>query len=122
MNLGETLFDATQHLLVPIDLEIGVQSTLHQNSGAAKFDRLFYLVVDSVEVEDVSLFRFWSFQGPVKGAESAVFRAKVRVINVAVDDVRDHTLGVQLAALRVGFHAQSNQVIGTEEIERLLFG
>ena len=122
MYLGEPLLDTAQHLLVPIDLEIGVQSTLHQNSGAAKFDRLFYFVVDSVEVEDVSLFSFGSFQRPVKGAKSTVFGAKVRVINVAVDDVRDHTFGVQLAALRVGFHPQSDQVIGTEEIERLLFG
>ena len=88
-----------------------MQAALHQHSSATKFYRLFYLVEDSVEVEDVSLFRFRSFQRPVEGAKGAVFRAKVRVINVAVDDVRDHTLGVQLAALRVGFHAQSDQIV-----------
>src|SRR6266550_3902902 len=111
MNLWETLFDAAQHLLVPIDLEIWMQPALHQHSGAAEFDGLFYLVVDIVEVENVALFGLWSFQRPVKGAESAVFGAKVRVINVAVDDVRDHPFGVELAPLRVGFHTQPDQVI-----------
>ena len=99
-----------------------MQSTLHQHSGAAKFDRLLYFVVDGVEIEDIALFGFWPFQRPVKGAKGAVFGAKVRVVNVAIDNVCNHTFRVQLAALRVGFHAQSDQVIGTEQIKRFLFG
>src|SRR6266571_1150726 len=99
-----------------------MQSTLHQHSGAAKFDRLLYFVVDGVEIEDIALFGFWSLQRPVKGAKVAVFGAKVRVINVAINNVGNHTFRMQLAALRVGFHAEADQVIGTEQIERLLFG
>ena len=122
VHLRETLFDATQHFLVPIDLEIGMQATLHQHSGTAKFDSLFYFVVNGIEVEDIALFGFRPFQRPVKGAKGTVFGAKVRVVNVAIDNVCNHTFRVQLAALRVGFHAQSDQVIGSEQLKRFLFG
>ena len=99
-----------------------MQAALHQHARAAKFDGLADLVVDRVEVEDVAFFRGRAFQRPVEGAEGAVLGAEVRVIDVAVDDVGDHALGMQLAAHRVGFHADADQVIGLEHLERLLLG
>src|ERR1700747_1175111 len=55
MNLRKALADATQHLLMPLDLEIRMQSTLHQNACAAEFDRLANLVVNRLEIEKVAL-------------------------------------------------------------------
>src|SRR5207245_2590727 len=122
VNFGEALLDAPQHRLVPVNLQVRMQTALHQNSGPAKFDGFADLVVDSLEIEDITLFGFGSLQRPVKGAEGTVLSAEVRVINVAIDDVGDHALGVQPAPRRVGFHADADQVIGLEQITGLLLG
>src|ERR1035441_3272468 len=39
MNLRETLLDAAQHALVPVDLEIGMQAALHSPSHSVLFHR-----------------------------------------------------------------------------------
>src|SRR5437870_4560320 len=122
MNLGKSLLDATQHALVPPDLQIGMQAALHQHACAAKFDGFANLVVDRFEIEDVPLFSFGSLQWTIKRAERAVFGAEVRVINVAIDDVGDHALGMQFAPDGVGFHADADQVIGAKQIYSLCFG
>jgi hypothetical protein len=115
----EPLLNAAQHLLVPINLEIGMQASLHQHSCAAEVHGLANLVVDRIELEDVSLFRLRPFQRTVKRAEGAVFGAEVRVIDVAINDVRDHTLGMELAAKGVGFHADADEIVGAVEVEGL---
>src|SRR5437899_2331679 len=122
MNLGKSLLDATQHLLVPVNFQIGMQAALHQHARAAEFDRLANLVVDRFEIEDVSLFSFGSLQWTIERTESAVFGAEVRVINVAIDDVGDHALGMQFTAHGVSFHADADQVIGAKQIYSLCFG
>src|SRR4029077_13484513 len=98
MNFGEALPNAAQHFLVPVNLEVGMQPALHQHSGAAEFDGLADLVVNRVELEDVTLFRLRSLERPVKSAEGAVLRAEIGVVNVAVNYVSDHALGMQPAA------------------------
>ena len=57
VDLRKALLDAAQHLLVPIDLEVGMQAALHQHARAAQFDRLADLVVDRFELEDVAFLR-----------------------------------------------------------------
>src|SRR5579862_5182785 len=122
MNLGKTLPNPAQHLLMPIDLEVRMQTALHQYASTAEFDRLPDLVVDRFEVEDVALFRLRPFERAVESTEGAVFGAVVGVINIAIDDVSDYALRVQLAAYGVGFHADADQVVGMKHFEGLLFG
>src|SRR5438445_2071327 len=122
VNLGKSLLDATQHLLVPVNFQIGMQAALHQHACAAKFDGFANLVVDRFEIEDVPLFSFGSLQWTIKRAERAVFGAEVRVINVAIDDVGDHALGMQIAAQGVGLHADADQIIGANQTDSLYFG
>src|SRR5205807_9852524 len=122
VNLGKSLLDATQHLLVPVNFQIGMQAALHQHACAAKFDGFANLVVDRFEIEDVSLFSFGSLQWTIKRAESAILGAEVRVVNVAINDVGDHALGMQLAAQGVGFHTDADQIIGAKQIYSLCFG
>ena len=99
-----------------------MQAALHQHAGAAQLHGLRDLVVDGVEVEDVALGGQLALQRTVKGAEGAVLGAEVGVIDVAVDDVGDHAVRVQLAAHRIGFHAEADQVVGAEPVEGLGFG
>ena len=99
-----------------------MQAALHQDTGTAKFYRLPNLFVDSLKLQDVSLFGSRPLQRPIKRTKTAKFRTKICVVDVAIDDVGDHALGMQLAPNRVGFHADSDEIIGAEEIQGLLFG
>ena len=60
MNFWKALLDAAEHLLVPVDLEVGVEASLHEDTGAAEFDGLADFLVDGVEIEDVAFFRGWA--------------------------------------------------------------
>src|SRR3989442_14503731 len=122
MNFGESLLDAAQHAFVPVNFQIGMQTALHQHACASEFDGFANLVVDRFQIQDVSLFGFGAFQWTIERTESAVFGAEVRVINVAIDDVGDHALGMQLAAQGVGFHTDADQIIGAKQIDSLYFG
>ena len=98
VHLGKALLNPAQHLFVPVDLQVRMQAALHEYAGATQFHRLADLLVNRLEVENVSFLCRRSFQGPVKRAEGTVLRAKIRVINVAVDDVGDYAFRMKLAA------------------------
>src|SRR6266700_6647521 len=120
MDFGKALFHSTQHALVPVDLQIGMEAALHQHSGATELDGLTNLLVDRIEFEDVSFFRLRPFQWTVKRAKGAILRAEICVINVAIDNVSDHALGMQLAPDGISFHTDSDQIVRAVEVERLL--
>src|SRR5277367_259443 len=107
---------------MPVDLQVGMQAALHQNSRSAKFDGLTDLLVNGFEVEDVSLFRLWALQWPIKSTKSAVLGAVVGVINVAINDVGGHAFRMKPTAHRIGFHPDADQIIGMKQVKRLLFG
>ena len=69
-------------------------------------------VVNSFEVEDVAFAGQLALQRTVKGAEGAVFSAEIGVVDIAVDDVGNDAIGMQLAAHRVGFHPDADEVVG----------
>src|ERR1700756_1582253 len=102
MNFRESLLDAVQHLFMPIDFEVRMQTALHQHACAAEFDRLANLFVNRVELENISFFRLRSLQRTIERAEGAVLGTEVRVINVAINDVSDYALGMQFAPGGIG--------------------
>ncbi len=108
-----------QHLLVPLDFQIRMQASLHQHARTAELDRLANLVVDRVEVEDVTFFRRRALERTVKRTEGAVFGAEIGVVNIAVDDVGDHAFGMKFAANRIRFHPDADQIIGLKHLQRL---
>ncbi len=85
-----------------------MQAALHQDAGAAQIDGLLNLVEDHVLGMHVA---FLVAHGPVEGAEAAILGAEIGVVDVAVDDVADHAVRVQLAADRVGRHADADQIV-----------
>src|SRR6202034_4164328 len=98
MNLRKAVFNSAQHFLVPVDLEVGMQATLHEHAGAAEFDGLADFFVDGVELKNVTFFRGVVFQRAVEFAEGAVLGAEVGVVDVAVDNLSDGAYELQLAA------------------------
>src|ERR1700722_6632433 len=122
MNLRKALLDAAQHALMPVDLQIGMQPSLHQHTSAPEFNGLPNLIVDGFEIENVPFLRCRSLQRTVEGAEGTVFRAEIGVINVAIDDVSNRTLRMLLATDRVRLHADAHQIIGAKHFQRLLLG
>ena len=96
-----------------------METALHQYAGAAHLECLGNLLVNGFEVENVTFGGQFAFEGPVKGTKAAVLGAKICIVDVAVNDVGHHALGMQLAPKRIGFHAQANEVIRSEIIESL---
>ena len=118
-DLGESLLDALEQRFKPFDLEVGVQTSLHQHAGAAHLHRLGNFLVDGFEVEDVAFRRKLALKRPVEGTKAAILGAKICIVDVAVDNVGDYALGMQLAPKRIGFHAQADEVIRAKIIESL---
>src|ERR1700679_1720794 len=109
-NLRKTLLDAAEEPLEPVDLEIGMNAALHEHAGTAHFESLSDFVADGFELEDVAVARVGvglavDRQRTIEGAEGAVFSAVIGVVDVAIDDVGDHALGMQAATHSVGIES-----------------
>lgn len=116
MYLREPLLDTPHQLLIPLQLQIRMQAALHQHTCPTHFHRLADFFVDGFQVQHVALGPSWALDRGVKGAEGTVLGAKVGVVNVAIDDVGNYTFRVQLVAQRIGFHADSDQIIRTKQL------
>src|SRR5690349_8494772 len=93
-----------------------MQTTLHENPGTAQIHRLLNLVENRLDWQDVA---FFVPHRAVKRAETAILGAKIRVIDVAVDDIADHTVGMKLATHGIGFFADRKQIVASKQIDRL---
>jgi hypothetical protein len=110
----EALLDRAEQILIPLDFQIRMQAALHEHARAAQLDGFLDLLIDHLVRQEVT---FGVAHGPVKGAEAAILGAEVGVVDIAIDDVGNDALGVPLAADGVGGHPETDQVIGTEQIE-----
>src|SRR5205085_12272653 len=97
-----------QQVFIPLDFEIRVQATLHQDTCAAERNRLVYLLIDFVERANVSL---WMIGATIESAEGADYVADVRVVYVAVNDVCDDRIRVKAFANLVGSKTYANKII-----------
>src|SRR5690348_16807078 len=93
-----------------------MQPALHENPGAAQIYRLLNLVQNRLDRQDVA---FLVPHRAVKRAEAAILGTKVRVIDVAVDDIADHTVRMKLTTHRVGFFADRKQIVASKQIDGL---
>ena len=97
MWIGMVALDVAHQVEVPLERDVRVVPALDQDLHAAERLRLVDLRADLLERERVALA---VLRPPVERAEAAVGDADVRVVDVAVDDVRDDVAGVQLAGAR----------------------
>jgi len=118
-DLGKAVLDGAQQIFVPLDLQVGVQAALHEDAGAAEVERLLDLLENHFLRMEVA---FGVAHRPVERAKAAVFRAEVRIVDIAVDDVADDAMRVQLAAHCIGGHADADQVVAAEQVEGFLAG
>src|SRR5438270_2743692 len=116
VHLRKALLDAAHQLLVPVNFQIGMQAALHEHAGSAKLHRFADLVVDGFKIQNVTFRRHLALERAVESAKGAVLGAEVGVVNVAVDDVSDHALRMQLLANGVCLHADADQVIGAKQL------
>ncbi len=119
MNRGIALLDGAQKIFVILDLQIGMQAALEENSVAAELEHLFDLPINFLEREDVTLF---GAERAIERAEGTILGAEIRVVDVAVDLVGGDARVGLLQAHLVCLHADAEQVIGFEHVEGLLFG
>ena len=78
--------DVAQQVEIPLERDVRIVPALHEDLHAAQRLRLVDLRADLLERERVP---FAVLRPPVERAEAAVGDADVRVVDVAVDDVRD---------------------------------
>ena len=88
-----------KEILVPGDGQIGVEPALQEDLHASGVDHLLQLLPQHFAAQHVA---FGVPDRPVEGAEAAARGANVGVVDVAIDDVRDHALGVLLLAHGIG--------------------
>src|SRR5258708_25254189 len=116
-DLGKPLLDALEQSLKPFDLEIGVQAALHEHASAAHLHGFGNFLVNRFEVENVTFAGELTFKRPIKCTKAAILGAKICIVDVAVNDVGNYALGMQLAPKRIGLHTQADEVIGAEIVE-----
>ena len=90
-------------VFVPRERELRVEATLQENLHAARVDDLLEFGPKNLAREHVP---FAVTDGPVECTEPAACGAHVRVVDVAIDDVRDDPMRVLAQSNRVGREAQ----------------
>src|ERR1700736_2575507 len=118
-DLRESLFDALEEAFKPFDLEVGVKAALHKHAGAPHLQGFGNFLVDRFEIENVTFAGEFSFKRPIKCTKAAILGAKICIVDVAVNNVRNYALRMQFASKRIGFHTQADEVIGAEIVESL---
>src|SRR4051812_13500634 len=108
MNFWEAVFDSPQQTFEPVDLQIRMQTALHQHACSADLDRFSNFFVNRFEIEDVPFRSQFALERTIESAKRTIFRAEVRVINIAIDDVGDYTFRMQLAPNGIGLHADAD--------------
>lgn len=107
-QLREGLLDGGEVLLVVLDAVVRVVSALEHDLGSAQLDRLGAPAQDVVEVARPALGGVLG--GGVEGAELARRDAHVRVVDVALDDVRRDVLGARVPAAAYGVGGGAQRV------------
>ena len=95
---GILRFDIAEHLFVPFDFELGVQSTLQQNLFAAQLHRFADLLQQFGARQYVP---FIAFGATVERTEIADCGADVRVVDISVDVVGAIAFGMQTICHRI---------------------
>jgi hypothetical protein len=106
-----------QHLLVPLEVQVGMEAPLEQDLVPAQVHCLADLLNQDLSIEDVSI---GVANSPEESTEVADGCADVRVVDISVDVVRSKRLRVAPSAHRVGGTAQFQERGRTKQLEPLV--
>src|SRR5437764_284217 len=109
LKLGILCVQRPQKVLIPLDVEIRMQSALHQHTGAAEFNSL---VDPSANFLDRMNVGVGFSRPPVERAESADDVADVGIIDVAIDYICNNIARIFPLSYLVSGKADANKVIG----------
>jgi hypothetical protein len=98
--------DVPHQLQVPLERDVRIVAALQEDLHAADILALVDLPADLLEREHVTL---GMLRPTEEGAEAAIGHADVRVVDVPVDDVRHHRVGMVPPPLRIRERAQFEQ-------------
>src|SRR5437870_11851640 len=98
-----------QKIFVPLDAEIRMQPTLHQNAGASERDRLVNLRANLIYRAHVGVGRA---RPAIECAERADDVTYIRIVNVSIDDVGDDVVRMTSFPHFVGRGADASNVVG----------
>src|ERR1700758_981178 len=90
-----TTLQFLEQVLVPLQWQVRMQPTLHEDSAATQPKGLFHLFEDLFKTQYVSLA---GTGFPEEGTKRTNRGTDVAVVNIAVDDIGHHVVGVQLLA------------------------
>jgi len=107
----------SKEVLIPFDIEVRMQTTLHQHACTAELDRLIDPFADLLDRMDV---RIRLSRTPIERAKRANYIANVRVINIAVDDVRDDIGRVVLHPDLVRGKADPHKIVRFEQCRAVI--
>src|SRR5690349_21583952 len=89
------LLDRAEEIFVPLERQIGIVTALEQQLPATERNGLVDLSKDLLESQHIA---FGRSNRTIEGAEAAPCDTDVRVVDVAVDDVRDDAVGMLAGA------------------------
>jgi hypothetical protein len=101
---------------IPLERDVRIVPALDQNLHAAHGLRLVDLLADLLERKRVPLV---VFRPPIERAETAVGDADVRVVDVPVDDERDHVIRMLLSPDPIGFGTKLDERGALVEIQEV---
>ncbi len=119
VNSRKFLLDRAEKIFVVIDLQIGMQAALKKNAVAAELEHLFYFLENFREAEDVAVF---GADRAVERTEGTILGAEIGVIDVAIDLIGSDMRVVLFEAELMSGHTDTDQFVGFEHVQRLLFG
>jgi len=111
--------DVVEQARVVVQFQIGIVSALHQNLDRPDRFRLVDLGPDLLVRKNVSLLMAGT---PVEGAKRTVCDTDIRVVDVAIHDVRDLALGIHLPGplSRHGAELEERHLVESGELLQLM--
>ena len=94
----EPLFNSREQALIIVDLQVRMNTALHENSRPAQRQRFLDFLIDHVIRQNI---RLWIAFDSIERAERTELFAHIRVVNIAIDDIADDIIRVN--ALAPGF-------------------
>src|SRR4029453_12711292 len=105
----KSLLDSGKEALIIVDLQVRMNTALHENSRPAQHQRFFDFFIDHVIRQNI---RLWIALDSIERAERAELFAHIRVVNIAIDDIADDIVRV---------NALPDSICAVREIEESRF-